>query len=559
MFTNAGMNQFKDFFLGHKTPPYARAISTQPCLRVSGKHNDLEEVGLDTYHHTLFEMLGNWSFGDYFKEEAIRWAWELLTEVYQLDPDRLYVTIFGGDERDGLSLDDEARDIWQRYIAAERILLGSKTDNFWEMGDTGPCGLCTEIHVDIRSTEERKKLPAQELVNKNHPQVIELWNLVFIQYNRLVSGQLEPLPAKHVDTGMGLERLAMVLQAKASNYDTDLFVPLIQAIAQTSNKVYGQETSVDIAMRVIADHLRAVTFAIADGQPPSNTKAGYVIRRILRRAVRYGYTYLGFQEPFMCRIVSILVQQLRSAYPHLAQQQGYIERVVEEEEAGFLKTLAVGIQRLDQVADVLQGTTPVLDGAIAFELYDTYGFPLDLTRLIAQERGWTVDEAGFDKALQAQRNRSKQAAVLEKRDWVILLDNVNPVFVGYDQLTATVRIVKYRSIKAHGQETYQIVLDKTPFYPEGGGQVGDTGRLIAGRESVPVLDTQKENDLIIHQLPQLPADVSVPLRAVVSAERRTRTANNHTATHLLHAALRQVLGSHVEQRGSFVNEQDAEV
>ncbi len=555
MFTNAGMNQFKDFFLGHQQPPYTRALSTQPCLRVSGKHNDLEEVGVDTYHHTLFEMLGNWSFGDYFKQEAIQWAWELLTEVYKLPSDRLYVTIFGGDQEDGLDLDQEAQALWQQYLPEDHILSAGKADNFWEMGDTGPCGPCTEIHIDIRSAQKRQQIPGHELVNRDHPQVIELWNLVFIQYNRLAGGQLEELPAKHVDTGMGLERLAMVLQAKASNYDTDLFVPLIQAIAQASGQIYGQTTPIDIAMRVIADHLRAVIFAIADGQPPSNTGAGYVIRRILRRAVRYGYTYLGFEKPFMHRLVSILVQQLQSAYSHLGQQQAYIEQVVREEEAGFLKTLAAGLQRLDQMTETLQGATPVLDGVVAFELYDTYGFPLDLTKLIAQERDWKVDEEGFAKALQAQRQRSKQAAKLEKGDWVTVLEDVTPAFVGYDQLKIAARIVKYRTVKTPNQTLYQVVLDQTPFYPEGGGQVGDTGKLVIGGEEVTVQDTQKENDLIIHQVAQLPAEMAGPVQAVVDTTRRLLIANNHTATHLLHAALRQVLGPHVEQRGSLVNDQ----
>ena len=555
MFTNAGMNQFKDFFLGHQQPPYTRALSTQPCLRVSGKHNDLEEVGVDTYHHTLFEMLGNWSFGDYFKQEAIQWAWELLTDVYKLPTDRLYVTIFGGDQEDGLGLDEEAQAIWQQYLPADQILLAGKADNFWEMGETGPCGPCTEIHVDIRSAQEREQVPGQDLVNQDHPQVIELWNLVFIQYNRLLSGQLEGLPAKHVDTGMGLERLAMVLQAKTSNYDTDLFVPLIQAIAHASGQRYGQTPPIDIAMRVIADHLRAVAFAVADGQPPSNTGAGYVIRRILRRAVRYGYTYLGFEKPFMYRLVSILVQQLQGAYAHLGQQQAYIEQVVREEETSFLKTLAVGLQRLDQIADTLQGAAPILDGAVAFELYDTYGFPLDLTKLIAQERGWKVDEEGFSKALQAQRQRSKQAATLEKGDWVTVLEGTTPTFVGYDQLEATAHVAKYRTVKSQGQTLYQLVLDQTPFYPEGGGQVGDTGKLMIGGEEVTVQDTQKENDLIIHQVTNLPAEMTGPVQAVVDTTRRQLTANNHTATHLLHAVLRQVLGPHVEQRGSLVNDQ----
>ena len=554
MFTNAGMNQFKDFFLSHQLAPYTRAISVQPCLRVSGKHNDLEEVGTDTYHHTLFEMLGNWSFGDYFKEEAIQWAWELLTKVYKLPSERLYVTIFGGDDQLQLGPDQEAKAIWQQYVPADRILLGNKVDNFWEMGDKGPCGPCTEIHVDIRPAAERQQVPGQALVNQDHPQVIELWNLVFIQYNRLAAGQLEALPAKHVDTGMGLERLAMVLQANASNYDTDLFVPLIQAIATAAGQVYGQVAAVDTAMRVVADHLRAVTFAIADGQPPSNTKAGYVIRRILRRAVRYGYTHLGFEAPFMYRLVSILVKQLQSAYPHLEKQQAYIEKMVHEEEAAFLKTLTLGLNRLDQICQPSKGTLQVLDGAVAFELYDTYGFPLDLTRLIAQERNWTVDEAGFVQALQAQRQRSKQAATLEKSDWTTVVQGITPVFLGYDQLEATARIVKYRTVKAQSKAVYQVVLDQTPLYPEGGGQVGDTGKLVVGGESLTILDTQKENDLIIHQLAQLPTEVTASVQVVVDRTRRALTENNHTATHLLHAALKHVLGTHVAQRGSLVND-----
>ena len=555
MFTNAGMNQFKDFFLGHRPAPYQRAVSAQPCLRVSGKHNDLEEVGTDTYHHTLFEMLGNWSFGDYFKEEAIQWAWELLTAVYQLPPERLYVTIFGGDAQDQLGPDEEAQAVWQRYVAADHVLRCSKQDNFWEMGDLGPCGPCTEIHVDIRPDQERQQVPGHALVNKDHPQVVELWNLVFMQYNRLASGQLEVLPAKHVDTGLGLERLAMVLQAKASNYDTDLLGPLVATVAAASGRVYGQTAATDTAIRVVADHLRAVTFAIADGQPPSNTKAGYVIRRILRRAVRYGYTYLGFEAPFMYQLVSVLAQQMQTAYPHLRQQQAYIEKIVQEEEVSFLKTLTVGLQKLDRLSETLQGQAAVIDGATAFELYDTYGFPLDLTMLIAKERGLTVDEVGFAQALQAQRQRSKQAAVVTQGDWTVLLAGRVPAFVGYDQLDTEAHIVKYRTVTVQGQQRYQVVLDQTPFYPEGGGQVGDRGQLIVGEERLAVLDTQKDNDLIVHQLADLPTDVTVPVRAVVDSRRRALTASNHTATHLLHAALKQVLGPHVAQRGSLVNDQ----
>lgn len=555
LFTNAGMNQFKDFFLGHRTPPYHQVISAQPCLRVSGKHNDLEEVGTDTYHHTMFEMLGNWSFGDYFKDKAIQWAWELLTTVYQLPQERLYVTIFGGDDRDQLGPDQEARAIWEQYIAAEQILSFPKQDNFWEMGDTGPCGPCTEIHIDIRPEAERQHVPGQALVNKDHPQVIELWNLVFIQYNRLSTGHLEHLPAKHVDTGLGLERLAMVLQAKDSSYDTDIFVPLIEATATAAGQVYGRKAAIDTAIRVIVDHLRAITFAIADGQSPSNVKAGYVIRRILRRAVRYGYTYLGFEAPFMYRLVGVLAQQLQAIYPHLLQQQIHIEKTIKEEEEAFLRTLTTGLHKLDQIAQALQGKSTVIDGATAFELYDTHGFPLDLTILIAKEQGLMVDEAGFSQALQAQRQRSKQAVAVAQGDWVTVMEGAFPTFLGYDQLEAKARIVKYRTVKTEEKQVYQVVLDQTPFYPAGGGQVGDTGRLKAIGETITVLDTQKENDLIIHYVDHLPVLITVPLQAIVDQERRALTANNHTATHLLHAALRQVLGSHVEQRGSLVNDQ----
>jgi alanyl-tRNA synthetase len=556
MFTNAGMNQFKYFFLGHQVAPYQRVISVQPCLRVSGKHNDLEEVGTDTYHHTMFEMLGNWSFGDYFKQQAIQWAWELLTTVYQLPEERLYVTIFGGDVQDQLGPDQEARTIWEQYIAVERILPYAKQDNFWEMGATGPCGPCTEIHIDIRPEAARQQVPGQLLVNKGHPQVIELWNLVFIQYNRLATGRLEELPAKHVDTGLGLERLAMVLQAKDSSYDTDLFVPHIKAITTLAGQVYGRDGAIDTAIRVIIDHLRAITFAIADGQPPSNVKAGYVIRRILRRAVRYGYTYLGFEAPFIYQLVGALATQLQAVYSHLQQQQAYLEKIVQEEEEAFFRTLTAGLHKLDQLSQVLQGRSSVIDGAIAFELYDTYGFPLDLTMLLAKERGLAVDEAGFSQALHAQRQRSKQAAVVEQGDWIMVIEGGAALsFIGYDQLEATARIVKYRAAKTQDKQVYQVVLDQTPFYPEGGGQVGDTGWLVVAGERIAVLDTQKENELIIHYLVQLPKTVTAPLQAIVDQERRTLVANNHTATHLLHAALKQVLGSHVAQRGSLVNDQ----
>ncbi len=554
MFTNAGMNQFKDFFIDHRRAPYPRVISTQPCLRVSGKHNDLEEVGKDTYHHTMFEMLGNWSFGDYFKERAIEWAWELLTTVYQLPQERLYITIFEGDDQDQLEADQETRSIWAKYVAEAHILAFAKQDNFWEMGNTGPCGPCTEIHIDIRPEEARQQVPGHTLVNKGHPQVIELWNLVFIQYQRLVTDQLKPLPIQHVDTGLGLERLVMVLQAKDSSYDTDIFAPLIVATATASGQLYGREAAVDTAIRVVVDHLRAITFAIADGQSPSNVKAGYVVRRILRRAVRYGYTYLGFEMPFMWRLVGVLVQQLQSAYPYLQTQQAYIEKIIKEEEETFFRTLSKGLRKLDQMSQVLQGNSVVVDGAAAFELYDTYGFPLDLTMLIAQERGWVVDQKGFAQALQAQRQRSKKAAMVAQGDWVVVAEGVSSSFVGYDQLEATAKIVKYRTIKTQSKSGYQVVLDQTPFYAEGGGQVGDTGKLIVGNETVVVLDTQKENDCVIHHIAHLPAAVAAPIQAIVDQERRILIANNHTATHLLHAALRKILGTHVEQRGSLVND-----
>ena len=555
LFTNAGMNQFKDLFLDHQRASYQQATSAQPCLRISGKHNDLEEVGTDTYHHTMFEMLGNWSFGGYFKQEAIQWAWELLTEVYQLPKARLYVTVFGGDTQENLEPDQETYAIWKQYMAQDRILYGTKKDNFWEMGDTGPCGPSSEIHIDMRPEAACEPKDGKELVNTGHPQVIEIWNLVFIQYNRLASGQLVELPAKHVDTGMGFERLAMVLQGKDSNYDTDLFAPLIQAITHASGKVYGQDAAIDIATRVVADHIRAVAFAIADGQIPTNTQAGYVIRRILRRAVRYGYTYLGFEQPFMYQLVGVLAQQFEVTYPAIKQQQAYIEQIIRGEEEAFLKALATGLHKLEHISRALQEEGhKLIDGATAFELYDTYGFSLDLTRLIAQEKGLQVDEQGFAQALQAQRMRSQQAAAIEQGDWHVITQAVKPTFVGYDQLETDARIVQCRAIKEKGQQVYQLVLDQTPFYPEGGGQVGDMGRLIAAEEEIAVLDTKKEHELIIHYAKQLPKDLKAHWRAVVDAERRKLIANNHSATHLLHAALRQVLGSHVEQRGSLVNE-----
>ena len=555
LFTNAGMNQFKDLFLDHQLAPYRRATNAQPCLRVSGKHNDLEEVGTDTYHHTMFEMLGNWSFGDYFKEEAIKWAWELLTQVYQLPKERIYVTVFGGDSAEQLAADQEALEIWKKYIAADHILYGTKAENFWEMGDIGPCGPSTEIHIDIRSDAAVQAQDSKQLVNTGHPQVIEIWNLVFIQYNRLVSGQLEELSAKHVDTGLGLERLAMVLQGKESTYDTDIFTPLMQAIGRASGEAYGQSPAIDIAMRVIADHIRAVTFAIADGQIPTNTQAGYVVRRILRRAVRYGYTYLGFEEPFMYRLVEILVQQMGESYPTLPKQQAYIEQVIRSEEEAFLKTLAVGLQRLDQVSQVLQEKGQhQIPGKTAFELYDTYGFPLDLTCLVAQDKGLQVDEAGFQQALQVQRTRSQQAAAVVQSDWQMINKVDKATFVGYDRLEIPVQIVRYRTIQEKGKTIYQLVLDQTPFYAEGGGQIGDTGKLITAEEEVIIVDTQKENELIVHYAQTLPKNLQATFHAVVDTERRQLIANNHTATHLLHAALKQVLGPHVEQRGSLVND-----
>lgn len=555
LFTNAGMNQFKDIFLGQQKPTYSRVVDTQPCLRVSGKHNDLEEVGVDTYHHTMFEMLGNWSFGDYFKDEAIQWAWELLTTVYHLPKEKMYVTVFGGDAGDQLAADQESFNTWSKYISQDRILYGNKKDNFWEMGDIGPCGPCTEIHIDMRPEEEIAKQPGKELVNTGHPQVIEIWNLVFIQYERATGGKLNLLKNKHVDTGMGFERLVMVLQNKTSTYDTDIFLPLTHNLMYMCNKMYGKGKQVDIAIRVVADHIRAITFAIADGQLPSNTQAGYVIRRILRRAVRYGYTSLGFQQPFMYQLVAVLAQQFKYVYPQIKQQQSYIEQVVKSEEEIFFKTLTTGLQRLDHISANLQRQgVKVIDGATVFELYDTYGFPPDLTRLIAQERELQVDQEGFQKALQEQRARSQQAATVDQGEWNVIVAST-PTFVGYDQPEAATHIVEYRAAYEKGQAIYHIVLDKTPFYPQGGGQVGDTGQLIIGKQSIPVLDTQKEFERIIHYTHQLPKDLTAPVKAVVDVKRRELIANNHTATHLLQATLRQVLGAQVEQKGSLVTDQ----
>ncbi len=552
MFTNAGMNQFKDIFLGNQAAPYPRATDSQKCLRVSGKHNDLEEVGHDTYHHTMFEMLGNWSFGDYFKREAIAYGWEFLTEVMKINKDWLYVTVFGGDEKEGLGMDTEAYDFWKEHISEDRILRGSKKDNFWEMGDQGPCGPCSEIHVDIRPDDEKARVPGRDLVNKDNPQVIEIWNLVFMQYNRKADGNLEPLAAKHIDTGMGFERLCMVMQGKRSNYDTDVFQPLIQEIARKSGKTYGQNEEADIAMRVCADHLRAVSFSIADGQLPSNVKAGYVIRRILRRAVRYGYTFLGFNEPFLNTLVPTLVAQMGHQFPELQKQQELIQRIILEEEQAFLRTLAGGIKRFnDYVAT--GATAGVVDGTFAFELFDTYGFPVDLTQLMASEKGWTVDMEGFNRGLAAQKERSRGAAKVESDDWQVLLPDVEQVFVGYDQLEADVQIARYRHVKAKDKEFYQLVFDRTPFYGESGGQAGDTGELKTESEKRKVINTKKENGLIVHIVDTLPDDLTATFHASVDADKRQSTACNHSATHLMHYALRQVLGSHVEQKGSSVD------
>ena len=553
MFTNAGMNQFKDFFLGNKPAPYARAVNSQKCLRVSGKHNDLEEVGVDTYHHTMFEMLGNWSFGDYFKKEAIAWAWELLTEVYQLPKDRLYATVFGGDEGDKLPLDQEAYDYWKEFLDEDRILSGSKKDNFWEMGDTGPCGPCSEIHIDLRSPEEIAEVPGQELVNRDHPRVVEIWNLVFMQFNRQQSGQLHALAARHIDTGMGFERLVMAIQGKTSNYDTDLFAPLIAHVSKKANVTYGQHPETDIAIRVIVDHIRAIAFTIGDGQLPSNNKAGYVIRRILRRAVRYGYTFLNFKEPFLYELVPILVRQFGSVFPAIEEQQDFIAKVIQEEEQSFLRTLDVGLRKLEQLTNDYR-QSGAIPGAVAFELYDTFGFPLDLTALIARESGLSVDDAGFEAAMKQQKERSRAAAASDTGDWTVVNEEETVRFVGYDRLTAEAQIIKYRAVTEKDTTRYQLVLDTTPFYPEGGGQVGDTGYLEAGGEKISVVDTKKENDLIVHFTTKLPANPEATFRCVVNPEKRQQAQNNHTATHLLHAALREVLGEHVQQRGSLVND-----
>ena len=564
MFINSGMAPFKEWFLGNVEIKYPRVADTQKCLRVSGKHNDLEDVGLDTYHHTFFEMLGNWSFGDYFKKEAIQWAWELLTEIYKIPKDRLYVTVFEGDEKENIPFDKESYEIWKQYVSEKRILKGNKKDNFWEMGDTGPCGPCTEIHCDIRTDEERQKVDGYSLVNTGHPHVIEIWNLVFMQYERKADGKLIPLPKNHVDTGMGFERLCMVLQGKQSTYDTDVFSPIIQKIEQLTGFHYDfskeqnpQQRKINIAIRVIADHIRAIAFAIADGQLPSNTGAGYVIRRILRRAIRYAFQYLHQKEPMLFQLIPTLVNQMSAAFPELLHQQSLIENSIKEEEHNFLKTLENGLKRLDTIITELKNENKlIIPGKIAFELYDTYGFPYDLTQLIARENELSVDEKEFQKYLEEQKNRSRLATSIETQDWVILSDSENK-FVGYDNLKTNTKVLKYRSVKVKNKSLYQVVLAETPFYAEGGGQVGDTGFLIFGNETsgekIKVIDTKKEMGNIIHYVEKLPSDIRLPVIAIVDTEKRLATARNHSATHLLQSALRKVLGTHVEQKGSLVN------
>lgn len=552
MFVNAGMVPFKEYFLGNSKPKNTRITDSQKCLRVSGKHNDLEEVGYDTYHHTLFEMLGNWSFGDYFKKEAITWAWELLTEIYGIDKEILYVTVFEGSDDDGLEMDTEAYDLWKQHISEDRILKGNKKDNFWEMGDQGPCGPCSEIHVDIRSAEEKAKISGRDLVNKDHPQVVEIWNLVFIQYNRKANGTLEILPNKHIDTGMGFERLCMVLQGVQSNYDTDVFTPIIREIETITNKHYGKDEKADVAIRVIADHVRAVAFSIADGQLPSNTGAGYVIRRILRRAVRYGFTFLDKKEPFIYRLVDVLSKRMGDAFPEIKGQKQLIENVIKEEEQSFLRTLDQGLVLLNRIVDETKGDT--VSGEKAFELYDTYGFPIDLTALILSEKGLKLDEKGFETELQKQKDRSRAASEMSTDDWTILIDDAEEEFIGYDALEANVKLTRYRKVTSKKEgDMYQLVFNLTPFYPEGGGQVGDKGYLEDTHgDVVYILDTKKENNVIIHFAKNLPKHLNESFKIVVSDEHRSLSASNHTATHLLHQALRTILGDHVEQKGSLV-------
>ena len=555
MFTNAGMNQFKDYFLGDRTPEVRRIADTQKCLRVSGKHNDLEEVGIDSYHHTMFEMLGNWSFGDYFKKEAIDWAWELLVDVYGLDPGRLYATVFEGDEEQGLEADSEAAKLWEKHLPKAHILFCDKKDNFWEMGDVGPCGPCSELHIDLRSDEDRKKVDGATLVNMDDPMVIEIWNLVFIQFNRKADQSLEELPEKHVDTGMGFERLCMAMQKKYSNYDTDIFTPFIQFIVEKTGIEYTGKYDLsaksDIAMRVMVDHLRAVSFTIADGEMPSNNGAGYVIRRILRRAVRYYYSFLEVKEPFLHSMVPLLAERFESVFPELKAQLDFVKKVIFEEEKSFLKTLEGGLKRIESM-DLTDG---FMDGKQAFLLYDTYGFPIDLTRLIAEEKGWTIDEEGFEAALQEQKERGRADAKRETGDWEAIGDDSEVEFVGYDEHSVSdARIIKHRTLVEKGKPVYQIVLSRTPFYAEGGGQVGDTGTLIIGGETIKVIDTKKENNLIIHYVDKLPSAMSGSVEAKIDSGKRGLTENNHTATHLLHAALKEVLGSHVQQKGSLVKD-----
>ena len=555
MFTNAGMNQFKDIFLGNAPAVAKRVADSQKCLRVSGKHNDLEEVGHDTYHHTMFEMLGNWSFGDYFKKEAIAWAWELLTEVYKLPKDRLYATVFEGYAPDGLGCDEEARNYWLQYLPAERVIAGNKHDNFWEMGDTGPCGPCSEIHIDLRDEADRAAVPGEKMVNQGHPLVIEIWNLVFMQFNRKANGSLEPLPAKHVDTGMGLERLCMAIQGKKSNYDTDVFTGMIAAIERLSGVAYDPQTQVGVAMRVIADHIRAISFSITDGQLPSNVKAGYVIRRILRRAVRYGYTFLGLKEPFLCRLVPQLIADMGQAYPELVAQEQLVTRVIREEEEAFLRTLDKGIRLMDNIMEKSRDSK-VIAGVDAFTLYDTYGFPIDLTELIAAENGLKVDMDGFNVELGKQKERARNATAVENGDWTELQPFTECTFVGYDVLETEARLMKYRTVKAKNKEFIQLVFDRTPFYGEMGGQVGDAGTVVTpGGDTIKILNTVKENNLTIHIAECIPTESEGCFTLKVDGARRQKIANNHTCTHLLHQALREILGTHVEQKGSYVCDQ----
>lgn len=554
MFINAGMNQFKDYFLGNEIPKNRRVANSQKCLRVSGKHNDLEEVGVDTYHHTMFEMLGNWSFGDYFKEKGIEWAWDLLTNVYKLPKDKLYVTVFEGDKNDNLQIDQESIDIWKKYISEDRIIPASKKDNFWEMGEIGPCGPCTEIHIDLRSDDERQHKDGKTLVNKDHPQVIEIWNIVFIQFNRLANKALVNLPETHVDTGMGLERLAMALQGQKSNYDTDLFQSLIKKIETISSVHYGANESTDIALRVISDHIRAIAFSIADGQLPSNTGAGYVIRRILRRALKYAYQNLNLNSPFLGELVSVLIKEMGYTYPEIEKQEKLICKVIQEEEISFFRTLEQGIKRIDQIIENSKSNQKTeLEGKSVFELYDTYGFPVDLTSLIAKENEMSIDIDGFNKYLERQKDRSRNASTIETEDWIELNEGNSSKFIGYDQTEGNVTILKYRKIILKGKTHYQLVLDKTPFYPEGGGQVGDTGRLENNEHQIKIFDTKKENNLIVHFTNEVPSNFNPEFKAYVDSTKRLNTARNHSATHLLHHALREVLGDHVEQKGSLVN------